>query len=262
MKSYDSELAVIWGTRGLRRHLRLLLIDFLGQQSAPTDHEALLMEQALRITDERAVAFRAMAGSDGWFGRFAKSYFSAAMSEAGPAADWMVAILIAALPRNAIAVERLLGERWLPDAANDVRIWRVIEQAPVWSDELLQLATTVLHRTSIAPIYLEHIVSTVGVEQPEIALKLVRAGLERELATALRTAEELAAKPEPSNHSDEDRMLRRIEYSPQTPLKNLIETSNQWDTLPALAGQAPGAFIALLWPWFVEAFDALRQAWP
>jgi nucleoside phosphorylase len=259
MMSYQEELAVIWGTQGLRRHLRLLLIDFLGQQGAPTDHEAVLMEQALKIADERAVAFRAMAGSDGWFSRFAKSYFADAMSEGGLAADWMIAILIAAWPSNADAVERLITEQWLPDAVNDARTWRVIEQSPVWSEGLIKLATTVLHRTSIAPIYLEHIVSTVGVEQPEIALKLVRAGLERELATAVRAAAELAARPEPSNLSDEDKMVWFIGNDPRRSLKSLIESSNNWDTLPALAEQAPAAFIALLWPWYVEAFEALRK---
>ena len=171
----------------------------------------------------------------------------------------MIPILIAALPTNATSVERLLRERWLPDAANDVRIWRVVEQAPLWSEEVLQLATTVLNRTSIAPIYLEHIVSTVGVEQPEIALKLVRAGLEHGLATALRTAAELATKPQPTNLSEENRILSYTEDNPRTPLKNLIETSNQWGTLPALAERAPAPFIAHLWPWFVETFDALRR---
>ena len=39
MMSYEGELSTIWGAEGLRRHLRLLLIDFLGQQTAPTDHE-------------------------------------------------------------------------------------------------------------------------------------------------------------------------------------------------------------------------------
>ena len=29
--------------------------------------------------------------------------------------------------------------------------------------------------------------------------------------------------------------------------------------MPALAERAPGAFVAQLWPWFVEAFDALRR---
>jgi hypothetical protein len=50
-----------------RRHLRLLLIDFLGQQVSPSDAEALLMQQALKSPRERAVAFRAMSGSSGWF---------------------------------------------------------------------------------------------------------------------------------------------------------------------------------------------------
>ena len=143
-----------------------LLIEFLGQQRSPADHEALLMEQALKHREERVVAFRAMIGSDGWFRRFARSYISEAMSEGEPAADWTVGVLIAALANNADLVEELLRQRWLPNAKNDVRTWRVIERSPIWNDKLLEFATTVLHRTNIGSFYVQDVASAVGVEQP------------------------------------------------------------------------------------------------
>ena len=38
--TYNEELRTVWGTRGLRRHLRRLLIDFLGQQAEPSDGDS------------------------------------------------------------------------------------------------------------------------------------------------------------------------------------------------------------------------------
>src|SRR5207245_5179994 len=46
---------------------------------------------------------------------------------------------------------------------------------------------------------------------------------------------------------------------PREPLKRLIESTNEWDTLAALAERVPADFLAILWPWFVEVFAALRQ---
>jgi nucleoside phosphorylase/adenylate kinase family enzyme len=250
-RSYEQELEVIWRTPGLRRHLRLLLIDFLGQQAAPRDHEVLLLEEALKTIDDRAAAFRAMAGSDGWFTRFANSYFSNAMGEAGAAPDWMIGILVAASARNQEAVTRLVAEKWLPEATNDFRIWRVLEHIPIWNDELVRLATTLLKRTRIAPLYLEHVISTVGVGQPEIALKLARASLEHETAAAL----EASLGSEVPDEAPGFIAARRT-------LKKVIETSNEWGTLPVLAERTPTEFLSVLWPWFVETFAVLRRYRP
>ena len=53
--------------------------------------------------------------------------------------------------------------------------------------------------------------------------------------------------------------MARLDYEPLRSLKNLIETSNEWDTLPALAERSPGTFLTVLWPWFVQAFETLRK---
>src|SRR5207245_10004545 len=94
--TYEVDLETIWYSPGLRRHLWLLLLDFMGQQSAPTDREALLMEKVLQQAGDRALGFRALAGSLGWFERFANSFIAAAMSEAGSAADLTIGVLIPA----------------------------------------------------------------------------------------------------------------------------------------------------------------------
>jgi len=118
------------------------LIDFLGQQAVPTDHEAVLMAEALTNPDERAVAFRAVAGSAGWFQRFASSFSAEAMSEGGQAADWIVPVLSRAWISAPTTVEKLLRQRWLSDPANDLRIWSAIQQASAWTDATLEMAKT------------------------------------------------------------------------------------------------------------------------
>jgi hypothetical protein len=259
IKSYLEEFAAIWLAPGLRRHLRLLLIDFLGQQSAPTDREVLRMESALSNAEERAAAFRAMSGSSGWFKRFGRSYFAEAMSEGSPASDWMISTLIAAWASDSEGVERLLVERWLPHSANDTRTWQVIEYAPKWTEVILAIATAVLCRTNITSIHVEHVVSTIGVDQPEIALKLVRARFDAELLGAEGEAAKQYGKIPPTNVSHEEQIAWYMRSDPRKALKSLFESRNGWDTLPSLAEKAPILFLLHLWPWYLAAFRALQR---
>ena len=137
--------------------------------------------------------------------------------------------------------------------------WSVIQQASAWTDAILEIATTVLGRTAIAPFSVEQVVSTVGVDQPEIAVKLVRASLDRELDSARARAAETAKNDEPTGVPEEDKVIWQTRNDPREPFKRLIESSNDWDTLAALAERVPADFIAIIWPWFFEVFEALRQ---
>jgi hypothetical protein len=69
LTGYEEEIGILWNAPGLRRHLRHLRIEFLGQQQEPTDFEETLMLSAFNRGDERALALRAIAGSPGWFER-------------------------------------------------------------------------------------------------------------------------------------------------------------------------------------------------
>jgi len=255
--TYDSELHAIWTSTGLRKHLRFLLLDFLGQQVAPTDREALLLEQALRSPDERALAFKALAGSPGWFARFAESFVAEAMAEAGMA-DLMINVLASAWAFAPELVSRLLIDRWATVEANDRRIWLVLQSALAWLDSTLALAKHVVLRTEISPFHIDAVVATLGVSQPQIALELIRTYLDGMLERATIKAAELKATPRPHFDSVDAEVAWEIKSQPQRPIESLLLDAQNWDSLPALAENTPFAFLDALWPWYVLVLGALR----
>ena len=232
INAYHIELDAIWSAVDLRRHLRLLLIDFLGHQTQPTDREALLMEHALGLPKDRWPAYRALSGSPGWFERFGHTFVAESMSDDDEAADQMTEVLSRAWGFAPDDVTRLIQERWAPHRRHDERSWRVLQNASRWTDDTLAVACTIVKRTEIAPIAIDHVVATIGVEQPEAALRLARARLDHEQ----------------SAYAQEEWFFRR------DPLQN----GGEWESLPALAEQAPAKFLEILWPWFEQYFDALR----
>ena len=98
VNAYHKEVEAIWTAPDLRKHLRLLLIDFLGHEKNPTDREALLFAEALQLPEQRWAAYRALAGSPGWFERFRYSFIASCMDESDKAADAMVHVLARAWP--------------------------------------------------------------------------------------------------------------------------------------------------------------------
>jgi hypothetical protein len=215
--TYESELQAIWATPKLRLHLRHLLIEFLGQQGTPWDTEALLMEQAL-VSSDRRVALQAIPRSPGWFMRFANSYIERAMVEGQPLSGFAAEILDAAWPFAAEQVVSLIGAWWISDPAFDGLVWGVLQGCSHWSEDVIQLATTVLHRTKIATFAFDHTIATVGVDQPEVALKLVKARLDHDFAEAVVEAKRRESLPRPTGEAQLEWL---ISSSPSEPLKNL-----------------------------------------
>lgn len=257
--AYQIELEAIWTAADLRRHLRFLLIDFLGHETAPTDREALLMAQALALPAERWRAFRALSGSRGWFERFARSFISEAMTADDRSADRMIEVLSRAWPFAPTEVAALVADRWLPDPAYDARAWVVVQNATDWTDQVADMACTVVARTDIAPMMIDHVTATIGIDHPEYALRVVRTRLERELRIAETKAVEKSKIPRPTSDKYEDQFAWFIKNDPRDPIKRLIEDRQEWDSLPSLAEQSPLVFLEVLWPWFLSAFATLAR---
>lgn len=255
---YEGEVSQLWATEGLRRHLRLLLIEFLGQQRAPTDKEQALLAEAFARTDERVLAFRAITGSPGWFDRLGRTIIAHAMDEQGPARDWVVNVLSTAIEFAAPQVEELLEQHWLPFPDDDYRVWSVLQRAPRWSDEMLAIGQTILGRSQVAAIHVDHLVGELGVEQPDVALLLVRAALDRRLALARASAAELQGATAPEGNETQV-AIWRARNDPGRELKELLETSNEWDMLASLAEHSPALTLQTLWPWFVAALEAVLE---
>ena len=253
--AYDTELQAIWNIQGLRRHLKNLLIEFLGQQSTPTATETVLMEQVLSSADRR-VALQAMIGSSGWLDLFGPTHVSTAMVNKDEA-NLAAAILEKAWSFAPETVTSLIEKRWLHEATFDIYTWTVLQESTVWNDALVEIAKTVLARTEISPFAFERLVSTVGVEQPEVALKLVSARLAAQLEKATKESAIRAALPPPEG---KDPLFQRLmRTAPDTPIIEVITQQNGWDELEALAKAYPALFLKYIWPWFHQALQTLIE---
>ena len=264
---YCSEIEDIWNTENLRRHLRVLLIDFLGSQKQPTDRETLLMVQALNVPEQSEQAFRSMIGSPGWFDRFSRLYIAESMRGSNEAADLQIGILARAWTFAPGEVLRLLQQHWIQDKHHDNRTWWVLQGAGVWTEEMLEIACTILDRTEIDPFRVDHLAETIGVAQPEFGLRIIRAQLDRDLEAAKTTVKEQAGASMPAFDTEDERVVWLMQNEPYIPFKTLIERKDGSETVPAFAENHPGAFIEILWPWFEECLDALHRrtterTWP
>ena len=256
--TYHRELESIWNAPDLRRHLRYLLIEYLGHQSDPSNKEAQLMEIALGSPKERARAYRAVSGSSGWFTRLKTKFIAEAMCESGETADLMIGVLIGVWDSAPAQVENLLWERWAADSQHDRRSWRVLQDAPHWTDTVLSMGCSIVKRTDIHPFEFDSVVATVGVKQPTVALRLVRARLVQALASAQVACAKRAEEPTPTFEDDEEHARWMIDQD-KNPLKKLLEGSQGRDSVAALGEHAPALFLHILWPWFEECFNTLKE---
>ena len=257
--TYHRELVSIWNAPDLRRHLRYLLIEYLGHQANPTNRETRLMETVLGSQTKRGIAYRALSGSPGWFARLKTNFIAEAMSDTDESADLMIGVLIGAWDSAPGDIENLLAERWTVDSRHDRRTWRVLQDAPRWTDALLSMACSIVKRTDIHPSEFDNVAATLGVEQPEFALRLVRAHLADALSRARAASAKLAEQPTPTLEDDAEYLAWRIDQDRKNPVKNLLEGSQGRDAIAALGEHAPAPFLDILWPWFEECINTLRE---
>lgn len=249
-ETYLSELRAIWCKNDLRAHIRYLLVEFLGQQNEPSDAEAIIFNEALATPDRRA-ALMAQVGSRGWFARLGSSAIPAAMldeRDAGIAAT----TLMRAAEFAPTEVAALINKNWLPEKGNDQYIWSVIQEVKAWNDDYFDIFKIIIERSDFSPFAVEYLVSSVGVDQPAVALKLVAAYLRHALQVAKKEANRRALAQQGDEQSDE-----RLLSSPQEAITAIVEEPNGWDTLEAIATAAPEEFIKQLWPWFVDVLNTL-----
>ena len=94
---------------------------------------------------------------------------------------------------------------------------------------------------------------TLAVEQPDMALRLVRAKLDFLLAEA-------KDRPEPPQFpvdgTEDDRTSWYISYGRAKEFRDLLETM-EWNDLPTLAEASPDSFLRYLWSWYVDVFSEI-----
>lgn len=253
VNAYARELLEIWNTKELRRHLRLLLIEFLGQVRQPLDFEVTCMAAVLNSSELRQFGLNAIAGSSGWFAQFASGPIREAMSGNELETRLALRILSCNWHENAERVIRLIKENWLPQPQKDNYSWMAIHECPKWTDDVEEIARSVLHRTAISIWQVDFTAQTVAVDYPEAAIRLVQAKLDFMLAASKSLPD---SPPFPLNGTEDEKASWFLEHRQTKRFESLLDSAD-WTGLPSLAEAAPSAFLKYLWSWYVTAFQEI-----
>ena len=239
-EDYGREITRLWAV-DLRPHLKMLLIEFLGLQTAPLPAEQRLVERAL--TDQWFLPrfIGAAVGSPGWFAVLAATHLHRLMSLPNDQAQILLPLLRQALRFNADAVIDLVSRHWLPNDARDLLSWQVLGNGDVapqigqWLDSLVLIAG----RTPITEWSIGHQTAVVSAALPDEAPRIVAAWLKRQIDSAK------ASSANPSK--DEAGVAAIVSQRVQSILE-----ARQFHDMEAIAEAAPRAFILSVWPLLIE----------
>lgn len=247
---YLEEIERLWEAE-LRRHLRMLLIEFLGQLQDPDLREARLFFSKYDDLWYQNRIHSAIIGSRGWFKYFSPNHLPRLMTQPAEKAWQAIPILNQAIAIDQAAALHLLDTYWLPYPEKDDLTWRVLEAITEWTVDLVERFCRILTRTDIAAWAVNHLTSVVSVQLPEQAPRLIAIWLQKEWTR------EIPSEPSIENSTDNDFDLWR--ESPLVKRCRTLLEGHELHDLPAVAEAAPGDFIAAIWPWFLTAMEEVAQ---
>jgi nucleoside phosphorylase/predicted ATPase len=226
---YHEELDALFAA-DLRLHIRFLLIDFLGQVIEPDEHEVVQLTGQLSHSDGQLRTLLAIRGNERWFRALRHSHFPVIMR--GPAdSQWpMIGVISDALSFAREDCLALLSQYWLGDSTKDHLTYRVLQENNKWDQATVDMACTIIKRTDGDRLWwAEDLVSAVSADAPTLAPQVF-------LATVTR-----------NDQYDTEEGVKSPRNS-----SRLLEDTNSWYELPAVAEAAPIEFARTVWPWFVK----------
>lgn len=232
-QQYAHELQILWATDSLRRHLRMLLIAFMGMQKAPLPCEEQVAWANFDDPWFQPRFLGAVMGSQGWFRTLLPGHLPLLMQQPPQDSHLTRAVLdavAAALPDEVLA---LVDQHWLRRPDMDALTWTLLVRSnalPVdlqWLTRLERIAA----RTPISDWDINEAVSMASAALPEQAPNLLKVWLEQRWLEISRQDDVAKA------------------------LQKLLENTRLHD-LPAVAQAAPAAYSRTLWP-LLETFFAV-----
>jgi hypothetical protein len=254
---YEAEMERLW-REPVRKHLRHLLLDFLGQVSSPSpsDRERLWLTEYLQQPGYRPKVLAAVRGSAVWFSILAPSHLPAAM-RLPPRDAWpMVGVIGSAWDHDRTQCLALLEANWFPDAAKDELTWRALEQLPSWDEPALDLACRIIRRASFSISAVWFLASRLVESTPTHALRLIAAKLCAELER-LEATPDPEPQPLPPDADETARIVREWTFRPRERFECLLADNQNLYDLPALAEAVPGDFLQQLWAWFARVIECV-----
>lgn len=254
MRSYISELEELWTSPRIRFHIRTLLVDFLGLVEEPTEVEVRLFLSRLKDADFTNRALGAAAGNPHWFDIICDNYLPIIMRLA-PSKAWPAAhFLIRAFPFAQEAVLKLIESYWAANSEYDSLVWRVLDSSEDWDDRMAAIGVEILDRSDTHTFSIMHTSTSIAVNRPDLAVKLVAATLGRQLRIAKLEAENAQAS-QPDSNDWEGQQNWSLREDSRRRVGTILDQSHGWYDLPAVAEAAGKTFIDELWTWLIDLLE-------
>lgn len=241
----------------LRLHLRYLLIEFLGQNRAPEEFEVELLVNNLEQPRFRPKVLSAICGNEDWF-RALVNHFPPLMQLSEDECWPMVRVITQAWPFARQQCLDLINGNWFPFPVRDSLTWRALKELEDWDESTVDMVCRILRRTDVASVYVTHLATTISSSSPELAPRVVAAALNRELEK-LEAEAEPNPPPSPKDITETDAIANMWLHEPNRRFERLLEDTQGWYELPAVAEGSPKAFLEYIGPWFIRLMENLLQ---
>ena len=256
---YTEELLVLWKNVDLRVHLRSLLIEYLAARGDPLPVEINCITLLIAgKTSDMHRALIAMAGSPGWFKVIKDSYLPDLMPDLPEIASKCMPLLIEALSFDKTSVLDLIRAYWLPVSRYDGITLNVLQYLKGWDENSVGIISEIAERTGSWNI--QYIAEAISQFMPELAPRVVRADMNRQLREAKqKDAEQPLAEPPPDDATLEEKAVYQLTNDRLKHQKGLIETDMGWHDLSVIAESTPRPFLDEIWPWFLELLEMISH---
>jgi hypothetical protein len=257
-KTYSKELAKLWKTKGLRSHIKNLLVEFIGSVENPNEIELSCLLPLFEDDKLKYKTLLSLAGSHGWFNAIKDTILPIIMCEGAQFAHMFIPIFSRALTFAKEDVLRLLKYYWLNDRSYDEPILNLLTHLKDWDQTSVDIVTDITKRHDSHWIpYLAEIVSQ---NTPELASKIVRADFDRRWKLALKEASEYELPPPPPPEAGEtEKAIYELSHNKKDTIKRLLRQDKGWHDLSMIAESSPKAFIDNLWPWLLKVVDKIAN---
>ena len=266
---YRKEIKALLEGSQVRLHIKLLLVDFLGEVGSPLIEEAECLRIVLRDKQIRPHVMRAIEKKPDWFALLRDAV--ARCGEEGPDAAWQASwVLGPALAFDRAFVLSTLESSWLSKPEVDQGTFNVFRECTEWDDRAARIIERIAARTAIAPMSLCNRAGSMAKTRPDLGARLVRVGLDRDLARARSETDNVRAPggPHDPTERETEHYLREAgadasaeeeikqylqEKERMRPLTALLRAHGDWHGLDVLAKLGPADLIEALWTWVEEA---------
>ena len=219
---YHREVGSLWRDPALRKHVRFLLISFLGRVADPDEEETQWLLPAID-NSLRDKALVSMIGSPGWFAKL-RSRLPTLMGSDDPQLSWELSIILrAALEFDRNGALDLIRRYWA-DTKRDGYVLNVFREVKNWDPSSIGIVKSIVGRSKPDPFYIKQACESMALVYPELATDLLVTRLNADLADA-------GGSPE--------RVL----------------LSHDWHGIEKLGIQASWPLLYRLWAWLRDALD-------